>query len=74
MAVDWRAAYLKQAYSDFEVAKVLMTEAAAGRVARCHMLHYLQMALEKLRKAIESSVVDQTFRTHTKVPAISSGS
>jgi len=44
--MNWREAYLTQALSDYEVFQELNT----GRYPKCHKLHYLQMATEKLAK------------------------
>lgn len=45
--MTWRRAFLEQAKSDYS----LFTELNQTRKARCHQLHYLQMATEKLAKA-----------------------
>jgi len=44
----WANAYLQQARSDWEIFKLLQNE----DVHACHPLHYLQMATEKLSKAL----------------------
>jgi hypothetical protein len=44
---DWVRAYSLQALSDLEVRELL----ADNGVAKCHRLHYLQMAAEKVCKA-----------------------
>jgi hypothetical protein len=44
-------AYLRQARSDFQIVELLLAEDRAA-VPGCHPLHYLQMATEKLAKAI----------------------
>jgi len=43
-------AYLKQARSDFQVFRLLLKQDRT-EVPECHVLHYLQMATEKLAKA-----------------------
>lgn len=45
--MTWRGAFLEQAKSDYS----LFTELNQTRKARCHQLHYLQMATEKLAKS-----------------------
>lgn len=45
--MTWEKAFLKQAMSDFSVYE----EFKRGGKARCHQLHYLQMAAEKLAKS-----------------------
>jgi hypothetical protein len=47
MALDWKKHFGRQAQSDYEVYKLLLK---APNVPRCHSLHYLQMATEKLAK------------------------
>ncbi|HET6384178.1 MAG TPA: hypothetical protein VFJ58_12365 [Armatimonadota bacterium] len=47
MSLDWRTAYLRQAQSDYDIYLQLLTAGAP----RCHQLHYLQMATEKLGKS-----------------------
>jgi hypothetical protein len=47
MSIDWRNAYLAQAISDCRMYEFLLNE---KDVERCHALHYLQMASEKLAK------------------------
>ena len=44
----WAAAFASQAQSDWTVYKLLAADAA---LPRCHALHYLQMATEKIAKA-----------------------
>ncbi|MBI4704863.1 MAG: hypothetical protein HY744_27480 [Deltaproteobacteria bacterium] len=44
----WAAAFAEQARSDWSVYRLLALE---PEVARCHALHYLQMACEKIAKA-----------------------
>ncbi len=44
----WARAYARQARSDLAAREVLLTD---GSLPRCHELHYLQMACEKLCKA-----------------------
>lgn len=46
-ASDWRNAFLRQAQSDFLTFEKQLRDAPA-----CHRLHFLQMASEKLAKAI----------------------
>lgn len=48
MAVDWRAAYFQQAYSDYEMLLKLLADENAPL---CQTLHYLQMTTEKLAKS-----------------------
>lgn len=45
---DWARAYARQAASDWTIYRQL---AAAPEVPRCHALHFLQMAAEKVAKA-----------------------
>lgn len=45
---DWATAYAAQSASDLDVFEIL---AARKEVPRCHSLHYLQMACEKIAKA-----------------------
>ena len=49
--MTWREAFLEQARSDFAMFD-LLNEA---KVPQCHVLHYLQMATEKLAKALSLS-------------------
>ena len=51
MAQDWRAAYFRQARSDYETLH-LLEEASASF---CQRLHYLQMATEKLAKGFATA-------------------
>ena len=51
MAGGWDKAYLRQAQSDYDVFRRLLPL----QVPECHKLHYLQMASEKLAKAIMSA-------------------
>jgi hypothetical protein len=44
----WHDGYLEQARSDWDVYGTL----SIGSVPDCHALHYLQMATEKLSKAL----------------------
>lgn len=60
-------AFLRQARSDFAVYRQL----PALRVPRCHELHYLQMAAEKLAKA---AVLRGDLTTTHTLTARSSGS
>jgi len=48
---QWDKAYLRQASSDYEVFRQLLSMP----VPPCHQLHYLQMATEKLAKAFLSA-------------------
>lgn len=50
MATDWRSGFLAQARSDFDVLQLLAR--SPSTVASCHVLHYLQMTLEKLAKGM----------------------
>ncbi len=52
MPMDWQAAFLKQARADFEIVELLQRQRSP--VAACHLLHYLQMCLEKLAKGMEA--------------------
>lgn len=47
--MDWRSAFIDQAISDYKVA-VLLKENPG--VPLCHVLHYLQMSLEKFSKGL----------------------
>lgn len=44
---NWTIAYAKQALSDLEIREILVD----NKVNKCHRLHYLQMASEKVCKA-----------------------
>lgn len=46
--MTWSEAFLRQAASDFEVHELLSRQ---SHLPRCHGLHYLQMAVEKLVKS-----------------------
>jgi hypothetical protein len=48
--MNWRDAYLTQAWSDFQVFR----EMTKSRYPTCHALHYLQMSTEKLAKGFLS--------------------
>ena len=48
--MSWKDAFLAQARSDDAVRRLLAADPA---VARCHVLHYLQMSTEKLAKAVD---------------------
>jgi hypothetical protein len=61
MSMDWRAANFAQAKSDYEVAKRLLRQ---RDLPNCHALHYLQMATEKLSKAICTPPGQQPINTH----------
>jgi hypothetical protein len=50
MPVDWQAGFLRQARADFEVVRLLQGQQPP--LAVCHLLHYLQMTLEKLSKGM----------------------
>jgi len=52
--MNWREAYLAQAWSDYQVFQKLNIE----RHPLCHKLHYLQMATEKLAKGFLCSAND----------------
>ncbi|MCY2953352.1 MAG: hypothetical protein NTU53_15440 [Planctomycetota bacterium] len=58
-------AYLKQARSDFQVFRLLLKQDRT-EVPECHVLHYLQMATEKLAKAAFLSI-NPAFHPHTHV-------
>lgn len=47
MPGDWRAAYLEQAHSDFQLLQRLIPQ---NDIPLCHKLHYLQMTAEKMAK------------------------
>jgi hypothetical protein len=47
--MNWRDGFLQQARSDFAMLNKLGADAA---IPHCHRLHYLQMAAEKLSKAM----------------------
>jgi hypothetical protein len=49
MADSWRSAFLAQAQSDY---RIFQTVLKAPDTELCHQLHYLQMASEKLAKAV----------------------
>ena len=51
MPMDWRAALLKQARSDFEMLNFLRLH----KQPLCHHLHFLQMATEKLGKGFATA-------------------
>jgi hypothetical protein len=53
-------AFFEQARSDFAVYELLQRQGTSA-VPECHVLHYLQMATEKLAKAVAA-------RTHIQVP------
>jgi hypothetical protein len=61
----YAAAFLTQAQSDWQVFRML----AGSPASRCHSLHYLQMACEKLAKAYRlrdtASPVDEIVSRHT---------
>ena len=48
--MTWREAFLRQAESDYRIFRDLNHSQASVPV--CHQLHYLQMATEKLAKAL----------------------
>lgn len=62
MGNPWRAAFLLQARSDFDMAKELRKAGAPD----CHWLHFLQMATEKLSKGVSCSPtkMDAPPRSH----------
>ncbi|CAN5392796.1 hypothetical protein BH09SUM1_BH09SUM1_33060 [soil metagenome] len=53
----------RQARSDFEIYKILLRREG---VARSHALHYLQMATEKLAKALTTPVGGRPRVSHTQ--------
>jgi len=63
--VNWAKAFAKQSLSDLNVREALVT----ARVEKCHRLHYLQMAAEKVCKAFLSTSKGQgqVGRTHSVV-------
>ncbi|GEM_PF-562943 len=50
MSIDWRRGYARQAISDFRV----FEKVCELGVPVCHQLHYLQMASEKMAKAMNT--------------------
>ncbi len=50
--MTWRTAFFAQAQSDYGVFREFKSR---SDIAMCHKLHYLQMAMEKLAKAFQSS-------------------
>lgn len=66
----WREAFIRQARSDFDLYRRL-SGAKDPPVARCHILHYLQMTTEKLAKAWGLPVgnTDQPPRGHAALVA-----
>jgi len=67
---NWSRAYARQALSDLQAREVLI--AATPQVARCHPLHFLQMAAEKTCKAYLSagSGNADVRRTHSVVKSV----
>lgn len=61
MPMDWREAFLRQARSDYALFQRLQTEPS---VPLCHKLHCLQMATEKLAKALQAPPGRHPDRTH----------
>ena len=68
---NWARAYARQALSDLRVRETLVA-ARAGQVDRCHQLHFLQMAAEKVCKAHLSAANGNrdVKRTHAYVAKI----
>jgi hypothetical protein len=62
---DWARAYAKQALSDLRAREALIT----AKAEKCHRLHFLQMAAEKICKAslVKTHGHDQVRRTHACV-------
>lgn len=59
--MTWREACLRQAWSDFNVYRILNVSSCA----LCHQLHYLQMATEKLAKGFQCPIGDVPYpKTH----------
>jgi hypothetical protein len=59
----WANAYLEQARSDWDTREVVIENGCAV----CHELHYLQMATEKLGKAVllrSGNPLDSAIKTH----------
>jgi hypothetical protein len=54
-------AYLAQAKSDFKVFELLQGD---DTVENCHAVHYLQMATEKLSKAVICVQIGSSKKTH----------
>lgn len=59
---EWRTAFLRQARSDYALFQTLRTQ---DDVPLCHKLHCLQMATEKLAKALQTPPGRRPDRTHT---------
>lgn len=53
MPADWRRANLQQAKADFDMVKFLLGPSGPG-FPRYHVLHYLQMTLEKAGKGLRT--------------------
>jgi hypothetical protein len=62
--MDWRSAFIAQAASDYHVAALLKEKPG---VPLCHVLHYMQMSLEKFSKGLMTppgSMVEPTHSHH----------
>lgn len=66
--VDWARAFALQALSDLNVREVLVS----ANAEKCHRLHFLQMAAEKICKAhvIMVDGYDSLKKTHAYVKAV----
>lgn len=64
MANDWADGFKKQARSDFSIAELLLSDNVSGQYAYCHLLHYLQMTVEKLGKAHSQSPNQPPAKNH----------
>ncbi len=62
--MNWADAFRTQAKSDFEVFKLLKH---SKDTPRCHQLHYLQMAMEKLAKSFKCPPSGEPPRATHKV-------
>jgi hypothetical protein len=61
VAENWRTAYLRQSRSDYEIFKTLLS---VPNTPLCQRLHYLQMATEKLSKALMTEGAVRPARSH----------
>lgn len=62
MPPDWRKPFGAQAHSDYKTYEILRKTLG---VERCHQLHYLQMATEKLAKTFLTRPFSPPKLTHT---------
>lgn len=65
---EWARAFLRQASSDLAVYDLLERQ-PQQEFPRCHSLHYLQMACEKVAKAYRTRETDAVL--HGDVPRLS---